>query len=232
MTNQGRRDFLKTGVMFGTGVTLCSIRRTGDDRNLPDEVKTSIFDVFQKRRSVRNYTASPVPKEHIEKIIDAARMAPTAGNQQPWKFLIIRDRNKLNALEEACIANSLVRYKSQQNPSEDEMNEYEESIRGYYKNVFLAPVFIVVLVETQSKWSSYNKHDGPLAAGYLMLAARALGYGTVYFTDSITEEVTKRVLRIPDRYERICITPIGIPEEWPKKPPKKNFDELVVYETF
>jgi nitroreductase len=58
-----------------------------------------------------------------------------------------------------------------------------------------------------------GSHDGPLAAGYLLLAARALGYGTVYVTDSIRGDFTRKVLNIPDRYNRVCITPVGISGE-------------------
>lgn len=63
-----------------------------------------------------------------------------------------------------------------------------------------------------------------------MLAARALGYGTVFCANSIYEEVTKEVLNIPDEYKRICITPIGVPEEWPKMPKKKSLEEVVLHE--
>lgn len=233
MVNQDRRDFLKGGVMFGVGAVLKGISWPADEgKNLSDGQEMSIFDLFQKRRSVRSYTSTPVPEEHVEKIIDAARMAPTAGNQQPWKFLVIRDRAKLDALKEACITERLRIYKEQKKPMEEEVKELENRLKSTYGKVFSAPVFIVVLVDTQSKWPSYNEHDGPLAAGILMLAARALGYGTVYFTDSITDGVTREVLSIPDRYERICITPVGVPEEWPKTPPKKDLEEIVVYESF
>lgn len=229
MAKQDRRRFLKTGVILGTGMTFSGIPRIYDENNASE---LSIFDVFQKRRSVRSYKSTPVPEEHITKIIDAARMAPTAGNQQPWKFLVVRDRNKLDELENACITHSVELYKESKHPSEEEIKNYEERLRTYYQKVFSAPVFIVVLVDTQSKWPSYNRHDGPLAAGYLMLAARALGYGTVFFTDSITDEVARNVIGIPERYERICITPIGVPGEWPETPCKKDLDELIVYESF
>ncbi len=74
--------------------------------------------------------------------------------------------------------------------------------------------------------------DGSLAAGYLMLAARALGYGTVFCTDTIAENLTQKIFNIPEHYNRICITPVGVPESWPESPPKKSLDELVIYETF
>jgi hypothetical protein len=87
---------------------------------------------------------------------------------------------------------------------------------------FSAPAFIVVLTDSQSMYPTYNHHDGPLAAGYLCLAARALGYGTVYVTDAIPEQATREVLAIPERHERVCITPLGIPDGWPDPMPKKK----------
>jgi nitroreductase len=232
MAKQVRRNFLKTGLMLGTGIVISSIPGIGNEKNLKDTEELSVFDVIHKRRSVRSYTSTPVPEEHITKILDAARMAPTSGNQQPWKFLVVRERSKIDELMSTCITNSVKTYKDRRNPSAEEAIKYEGKIKAYLEKIFSAPVFIVVLVDMQSKWPSYNKFDGPLAAGYLMLAARALGYGTVFFTDTIPGQVTKKVLNIPDRYQRICITPIGIPEEWPATPTKKKLDELVVYESF
>ena len=234
MKVRNRREFLKTAAMLGAGTGVWPIPGTGHEKKQEQEreEKLSIFEVIHERRSVRSYKSTPVPKEHITKILDAARMAPTAGNQQPWKFLVVRDRSKIDELMNTCITRSIKAYQERKKPPAEELRKYEAKVKAYLQNVFSAPVFIVVLVDTQSKWPDYNKFDGPLAAGYLMLAARALGYGTVFFTDTIPDQVTREVLRIPDRYQRICITPVGVPEEWPKTPAKKKLDELVVYESF
>ena len=90
----------------------------------------------------------------------------------------------------------------------------------------------MILTDNNSKYPDYNHWDGPLGAGYLMLAARALGYGTVFITDAISVEVTKDVLKIPDSYTRVCITPLGIPYEWPETPDKKSLEEFIVREQF
>jgi nitroreductase len=232
MNRQDRRSFLKSGLMLGVGITVSSIPGITQEKDAITAEEMSVFEVIHKRRSVRSYTSAPVPEEHITKILDAAHMAPTAGNQQPWKFLVVRDRAKIDELMRTCIATSVNAYKDRQNPPAEELAEYEAKIKAYLQNIFKAPVFIVVLVDMQSKWPSYNQFDGTLSAGYLMLAARALGYGTVFFTDTIPDQVTKKVFNIPDRYRRICITPVGIPEEWPATPEKKKLDELVIYDSF
>jgi nitroreductase len=184
--------------------------------------------LFAKRQSVRRYKPDPVPDEHLRRILDAARRAPTSGNQQPWKFLVVRDRAKIDRMKARCVERFTIGGNSlSATERENRRKTVEERMAGY----FSAPVYIVVLTDSESEYPSYNHHDGPMAAGYLMLAARALGYGTVYITDSIPEEITREVLAIPARYQRVCITPLGIPVGWPDPSPKKKLEDLVAYET-
>ena len=95
-----------------------------------------------------------------------------------------------------------------------------------------APVYVAVLVDSKAKYSEYVTIDGTLAAANLMIAARALGYGTGFFTTFFPEAQMKAFFNIPEQYKLICFTPIGVPEEWPKPPSKKDLKELVVFETF
>lgn len=190
--------------------------------------ETDFLAMMAKRQSVRSYRPDPVPDEHLLRILDAARRAPTSGNQQPWKFLVIRDRAKIDRMKAACIKRLEARVMALPAAEQESRRaEIARNMAGY----FSAPVYVVVVTDSQSTYPSYNHHDGPLAAGYLMLAARALGYGTVYITDAIPDEVTAQVLSIPKRYERVCITPIGIPDSWPDPKPKKKLEDLVAYES-
>jgi len=184
--------------------------------------------LFAKRQSIRRYKPDPVPEEDLRLILDAARRAPTSGNQQPWKFLVVRDPARIERLRIACL--DLGESHSADLPAEERARRREtraKALAGY----FTAPVYVIVLTDSKSTWPAYNHFDGPLAAGYLMLAARALGYGTVFITDSIPEAATTQAFNIPDRYQRVCITPIGIPDSWPAPKPKKNLDELIALET-
>jgi len=184
--------------------------------------QSNIWDVFRDRRSVRRFKSDAVPEADILRIIDAARLAPTSGNQQPWKFLIIRDKDKITQMKDACIKRSLDRLDG------DQKRQAEERIRSRMNDYFSAPVYIVVLTDNTSMYPDYNHRDGPLAAGYLMLAARALGYGTVFITDAIPNDVTKEVLSIPDKYTRVCITPLGVPVESPASPAGKKLEEFIL----
>ncbi|MCK4943015.1 MAG: nitroreductase family protein, partial [Candidatus Aminicenantes bacterium] len=123
-----------------------------------------LFDIFTSRRSVRAYKPDAIPDEHIKKILDIARSAPTSGNQQPWKFLVVKNRKKLDELKNACIDRSLTRARMSGTLNEEQFKTREKSIRDYYEKTLSAPVYIVVLVNKQCKYPAYTKHDGPLAA--------------------------------------------------------------------
>ena len=173
-----RRNFLKTGLMISPMLLMGKAASAKSESNTIE----SIFDVFKNRRSVRRFKSDPVPKEHIEKILQAAAWAPNAGNQQPWKFLIIEKETTKQKLKKACIEKSVTFHKNKKDWTQEQKDERIASIKEYYKDCFSAPVFVVVLTDNESQYPTYNHWDGPLAAGYLMLAARALGYGTVFLT--------------------------------------------------
>lgn len=190
------------------------------------------FATVAGRRSVRSFKSDEVSDAHLLKILDAARMAPSSGNQQPWKFLVVREQKSRDALKKACLEQGLARIQAGGGLNQAQAQEKVKKLQEYYDTIFTAPLFVVVLVDRQSTYPDYNRFDGPMAAAHLFLAARALGYGTVFYTDTISADVTRRVLRIPERYEQVCITPIGVPSEWPQAPAKKQLGEFVVYESF
>lgn len=204
-------------------------KSTTSSNEMVGKAEPNIWEVFQKRRSVRKLRPDAIPEGDITKIIDAARMAPTSGNQQPWKFLVIRDRKLIDRMIEACAQRSAKNFTPNgMNGTKEEF--LEKRRKTFSEGYFSAPVFIVILTDNNSKYPDYNHWDGPLAAGYLMLAARALGYGTVFVTDAIPESVTTEVLQIPDNYTRVCITPLGIPFEWPATPEKKKLEDFISYD--
>jgi len=188
-----------------------------------------LFNIIKTRRTVRKYKSTAVPKEHILKILDAARMAATAGNQQPWKFLVIQDKEKLTRLKEELLNWNFEAYKEKMKP--EELEKAREASKKYFEGALSAPVYVAVLVDSKAKYPDFILYDGTLAAGNLMLAARALGYGTGFFT-FLPEDKSKGFFKIPEQYKLICFVPIGLPEEWPPTPPKKSLEEVVVFESF
>lgn len=213
-----RRRFLKTGAGGVLGVSAAVAAQGGE---APADV-LPFFEVVARRRSVRRYKTTPVPDAHLRLILDAGRLAPDSSNRQPWRFLVVKDRTRIERIRKEALASP-----------DAEMGAHPSA---YLDGVLAAPVHILVFVDTQAGGPTYRLQDGSLAAGQMMLAARALGYGTVFITSGIPEDATRKALGIPQRYQRICMMPVGIPDAatpdgWPPSPRKKLLEQLVANET-
>jgi nitroreductase len=126
-----------------------------------------LFDIFNSRRSVRQFLSTPIPKEHIVKILETAKSTPTSGNQQPWKFLVVQNKEKLNELKEASITKIVELYRNYKKMTDAEEKDLKVKINENLSGYLAAPVYIVVLSDTTSMYPSYNVKDVSMAAGIL-----------------------------------------------------------------
>jgi len=210
-----RRKFFQHFAISLTGIGLLNKKLFANDNREVTRIKSDdILKVIKERRSVRKFQSTSIPNDHLMQILEAANFAPTPRNRQAWKFLVIQKREIIDQIKEECIKRA------------------GEDSKEYYTNYLSAPVYVEVLAYTETQNPPNDITAAALAAENLMLAARAFGYGTVFCVNSIPEEVTKSILNVPDNYKRICITPIGIPEEWPETPEKKEIMEVVLFDKF
>ena len=160
-------------------------------------------EVVKTRRSIRKFNSRPVPDEVIRTILEAAMLAPSAGNQQPWRFIVVRDRKKL------------------------------DSVPGYHpyaKMINQAEVAIVVCGAPEGcKWPDFWLQDCSAAIQNLLLAARDLGLGSVWtgvypLEDRVSK--TRKLFDIPDNVYPLAIIPLGWPEAEFK--PMERFKEEYV----
>ena len=171
-----------------------------------------VFEAISLRRSVRAYRSDDVPDEFIARIIDAARHAPSAGNIQPWEFIVIRKPEIKSRLAEAALYQNFI----------------EE-----------APVVIVVCADQIRSSRGYGSRGASLyciqdtaaAIENLLLAACALGLGTCW-VGAFNEDKVKSVLRIPEGVRPVAIIPVGYPAEKPQKRYRRPLKEIIHYETF
>lgn len=165
-----------------------------------------VFEAIRTRRSIRAYKDEPVELELVERIIDAARYAPSGANLQPWKFIVVTNneaRQKIGAGAKFYF------------------------IKSHHVNE--APVLIACLADMKkSKWAII---DTSLACQNLMLAAHALGLGTC-FVGVFNEEETKDLLGVPDNYKVIGLITLGYPEGQEATPSRISVENIVSYESF
>ena len=187
------------------------------------------LEAIRARRSVRAFTPEVVPDEHLEVILNAARLAPTAGNQQPWRFLVVRDTCAAASLG-AKLEAKLYRSRST-TESHERTEDQRKAAASQLRRVISAPVLIFLWVDTTT-YPDLVLLDAALAAENLMLAARAMGYGTSFQTTYFDEQLVREHFGVPERYRLVCTIPLGRPLAWPETPPKRPLEELVWYETY
>jgi nitroreductase len=163
-------------------------------------------ELVQKRYSVRAYRSDPVEDEKLQQVLEAARMAPTASNRQPFQLIVIHTRGREAELK-----------------------------RIYGHDWFVQSPLIVCACAIPSKaWvrrdgKNYGEVDLAIAMDHFILAATNLGLGTCWIA-AFDPNAAREILHLPDDAEPIAFTPVGYPADRPTPKKRKALSELVRYE--
>jgi nitroreductase len=163
-------------------------------------------DLSQQRYSARAYKPDPVEDEKLQRVLEAARLAPTAANRQPFQLIVIQTAGRQAELK-----------------------------RVYHREWFSqAPLVIGVCALPVAAWvrrdgKNYADVDSTIAMDHLILAATDLGLGTCWVA-AFDPVAAREVLQLPDGVEPIAFTPLGYPADQPKRKERKPLAELVRYE--
>jgi nitroreductase len=162
------------------------------------------IEAIRTRRSIRRYTGDPVADDVLSEILKAAMSAPSAGNQQPWQFVVVAER----ALREAIAA----------------FHPYAQMVRE-------APVAIVVCGDLRLEtYKGYWVQDCSAATQNILLAAHAKGLGAVWVGIYPVEDRVQRLqqlLALPAQVVPLALVPLGLPAE--RVPPANRFDPARIH---
>jgi nitroreductase len=168
-------------------------------------------DAIDSRRAVREYTTEPVDEAAIRQLIAAAVQAPSAVNQQPWMFTVVRDKTLLARISREAKAHML-----KATPAALLSHHYQELLENSRFDIFYdAPVLIVISSLAESAWAI---EDCALAAENLMLTARAAGLGSCWIGFAqgwLGTPDGKAALQLPDDYRPIAPIIVGHPRRFP-----------------
>jgi nitroreductase len=142
-----------------------------------------VFEAIQKRSSIRAYKSTSIPKKKLEKILESARLAPSAGNIQPWHFILVTNSEKRKMLASGRYANFLAE----------------------------APVVIVGCGDQKASPMWYVV-DVTIALEHMVLTATSEGLGTCW-VGSFDEKQVKELLKIPENYRVVALIALGYPRE-------------------
>jgi len=179
---------------------------------------TDIFEVMSTMRAMRRLKPDPVPDELINKILQAAQWAPSGGNTQRWRFLVVKDpevKKKVQVYYKRLFDESVgPRYASSAPPPGSDAARYQRqntAVKYLTDHYHEAPVWIVACLKGASPTRSAGSSIYP-AMQNMLLAARALGLGATLTTRHLTyEKETEAAMGIPPGFHSYAILPIGYP---------------------
>ncbi len=175
----------------------------------------NVFEAVEKRRSIRKFKQDPIPEEHLNRVLEAARRAPSAGNRQPWHFVVVKDENTRGKL--AGLADNQI-------------------------FVGAAPMVIAVFGDPDDSPAGYRqdpmvayKQDPMIAVEHMCLVAVELGLGTCWIgpaSPNYDVEAIKRLLGVPERMYMTCLLPLGYPDQAPNAKSRKPREKIIHYEKY
>jgi nitroreductase len=162
--------------------------------------------LINKRYSARAYRPDPVEDEKLDKVLNSARMAPTAANRQPFQVIVIHTKGK-------------------------EIDLLDIYPRKWFAE---APILLCVCGINDIAWTrndnkKFTDVDAAIVMDHMILAATELGLGTCYVA-AFNIENARKTLCIPDEIEPILFTPLGYANDSPKEKERKSLNDLVRYE--
>ncbi len=149
------------------------------------------------RRSIRNYKKdAEIPREDLLRILEAARLAPSAGNRQPWSFVVVKDTETKRKVAEAC-----------------------------NHQAFVGDASVIVVAFGDPAVSRWYAQDPMIAVEHIALEAVELGYGTCWI-GAFNEDELKKILSAPQNLRLVCAMSIGVPMDMPSPRERKKVGEV------
>ena len=174
-------------------------------------------EAISGRRAVRAYTREPVDEDTIRRLIDAAMHAPSAVNQQPWTFTVVRDQPLLDRISDAAKSHMLAIA-----PDSGKSDRFHAELGNPDFQIFYhAPALILISAAAPGPWIV---EDCALAAENMMLAACAAGLGTCWIGFAqgfLSTPEGKEMLGLPASWVPVAPIIVGHPEHVPPLVPRK-----------
>ncbi len=170
-----------------------------------NEASQAVLDAIRSRRSIRHYSNERVSAEDLRAILEAGQWAPSGLNNQPWRFIVVRDADVKSRIAE--------------------QTRYGEIVNN-------ASVIIVVFLDNHSSYDRVKDCQGIGACLQNMwLATHALGLGGVWLGEILkNKERVGEILAIPETYELMAVLTVGHPKHRKQKSQRKSLSELIYKE--
>lgn len=170
----------------------------------------SVLETIKQRQSIRRYKENLIPEEVLFRVVEAARLAPSGKNLQPWKFIIVKNQALKKKLAEASFGQRFIAK---------------------------APLVIVACGFPDKCYSHMGRYmkswpvDVTIALEHLILQAQEENLGTCWI-GAFEEKKVKAILNVPKEVRVLALTPLGYPDESPPFRGRKSLEEIISFDTF
>lgn len=190
-------------------------------------------EVVVKRRSIRKFKREPVPENTITAILESGRWAPSAGNCQPWRFIVVTDVEIKRKIGESCTRFSRQYWKR----FSPQRARYLAARGGTWDKSYMKdlPFLIVVCYEhLENMRDELLSGSVWLAVENMLLAATDEGIGSCVYTflNKREERNIRSILHVPENFNAACMIQLGYPIAEPIAPQKKRLADIVSYQRF
>lgn len=206
----------------------------------------TFWETITARRSIRKFSPDDVPEVVVEQMLEAARLAPSGSNIQPWRFIVVRDKETRKELRNICMGQKFIeeapvvivcyadldRYSQQsrkQRRQEFAESGVLETLSGrfadpkFYASMETAPPMPREQMVTMAMANTY------IAIEHLVLTAAALGLGTCWVGASNSTEKLNRLFGLADNYLAAAVVPVGYPDgDIPPQRPRLEPEEILL----
>jgi iodotyrosine deiodinase len=193
------------------------------------------FELCSRRRSVREFSGKPVPRELLEVILKTAGTAPSGANKQPWRFVVVTDPALKREIRIAAEAEERESYEHRM--PQEWLDDLAALGTDWHKEFLeIAPALIVLFSINHTKEGDrvrknyYVKESAGIAAGFLLAAIHSAGLVALTHTPS-PMDFLQRILKRPENEKAFLLIPVGYPKEGTKVPDikRKQLEEFVVW---
>ncbi|WP_455278569.1 nitroreductase family protein [[Eubacterium] cellulosolvens] len=203
----------------------------------------NVLEVIQKRRSIRKFKTTPLTTEQINNLLEAARLAPSGCNVQPWRFIIINDIQLKTKLYEASFDQQFIKDAPIVIACCSDLHSWKESKQKTQEllnreDIRLSETCEKALMERVEKATADTTHERipsallnvAIAIEHIVLTAVELGLGSCWVR-LFDEKKVKQILNLPRHVFVIALLPIGIPDEDPPARPRLPISKIIFQTT-
>lgn len=204
-----------------------------------------VSEAIQKRTSIRKFKSTPVEKAKIVKVLEAARRAPSWGNSQPWRFIVVQDKAKIAAIAKSGggqpqAGGAPVLIVGCATADDFTKTGYGEALSNLIPVGAMTEELKDIMLKDKV-FSPYLRGDNymtikaaeqlMIAIAYMTLEAVNQGLGTCW-VGAITPQEVHKTLNLPDNIFVHSLLPLGYADETPKPRPRKDINKIVFWEKY